>query len=72
MSFKNISILWKVSILLVLLGAVAIGAIFYAGSVMRTIDDRYSDVLANKARVPIYIVRVSRNMALHVFRPLSY
>ncbi|MDR3489294.1 MAG: HAMP domain-containing methyl-accepting chemotaxis protein [Bradyrhizobium sp.] len=65
MTLKNIPILLKIIALLLLLGVTAIGGTFYASSVMRSIDDRYSDLLATRARAPIYNVRASRNLAVY-------
>ena len=63
MSFKNIPILWKIVLVLGLLGMVSIGASVFATGQMRSIDDGYSALLEGSAKASISVVRANRSVA---------
>ncbi len=62
LKFSSIGILWKILALVGLLSAVTIGGTLYSASKMRTIDDRYGDLLDGFGKANLAMARANRNL----------
>jgi methyl-accepting chemotaxis protein len=60
MSYRNLSMAWKVLLLLAMLGLSNIGSTIYTTMKMSQIDDTYSDIIAGPAKASVYAARANR------------
>jgi methyl-accepting chemotaxis protein len=59
---KNLPMIAKISALLVMLGCVTLGTMFYSASTMNFIDDSYSKLIAGHGTAPRHLARANRNI----------
>ncbi|TDT90425.1 methyl-accepting chemotaxis protein [Azorhizobium sp. AG788] len=60
--YKNISISWKISVLLLMLGLVSLAGSLFSSHSITKIDGTYSDLLDGPARAVVNIARANRSM----------
>lgn len=63
MSYKNISLTWKVVSLLLLLGCVCLGGAYYAASKIMAADDAYSALIDHEETANLHLARANRYIA---------
>jgi methyl-accepting chemotaxis protein len=63
MSFANLSLLTKVSLLIALMALTAIGGAGYSALQMQSIGGSYSEALRNDAQAPIFLARANRRLS---------
>ncbi len=63
MSFANLSLLTKVSLLIALMALTAIGGAGYSALQMQSIGSSYSEALRNDAQAPIFLARANRRLS---------
>ncbi len=62
MAYRNLPLIWKVSLLLVVLGIVSLASALYSSSSMMRVDRTYSDLINSEAKAQVLLERANRHL----------